>query len=103
MANSRIVVVLVSVFVFVGVSLRICCIGSYVFFFLMIRRPPRSTQSRSSAASDVYKRQDLTNSAGEFIKFVKVDINVPQRQCIVGTDVQAYDCLLYTSPSPRDS
>ena len=29
----------------------------YVFFFLMIRRPPRSTQSRSSAASDVYKRQ----------------------------------------------
>ena len=23
----------------------------------MIRRPPRSTQSRSSAASDVYKRQ----------------------------------------------
>src|SRR5450756_194179 len=26
----------------------------------MIRRPPRSTQSRSSAASDVYKRQGLT-------------------------------------------
>src|SRR5680860_1290160 len=26
----------------------------------MIRRPPRSTQSRSSAASDVYKRQDNT-------------------------------------------
>src|SRR5680860_746576 len=25
----------------------------------MIRRPPRSTQSRSSAASDVYKRQSL--------------------------------------------
>ena len=29
-----------------------------LFFFLIIRRPPRSTQSRSSAASDVYKRQD---------------------------------------------
>ena len=26
-------------------------------FFLMIRRPPRSTQGVSSAASDVYKRQ----------------------------------------------
>src|SRR5450756_2832330 len=26
----------------------------------MIRRPPRSTQRRSSAASDVYKRQLLT-------------------------------------------
>src|SRR5450756_2285780 len=28
----------------------------------MIRRPPRSTQSRSSAASDVYKRQLLIGS-----------------------------------------
>ena len=28
-----------------------------VFFFLMIRRPPRSTHCISSAASDVYKRQ----------------------------------------------
>src|SRR5680860_1775547 len=28
----------------------------------MIRRPPRSTQSRSSAASDVYKRQDTEAS-----------------------------------------
>ena len=31
----------------------VCC------FFLMIRRPPRSTLDRSSAASDVYKRQAL--------------------------------------------
>src|SRR5450756_1115856 len=30
----------------------------------MIRRPPRSTQSRSSAASDVYKRQVLDNILG---------------------------------------
>src|SRR5450756_3214156 len=30
----------------------------------MIRRPPRSTQSRSSAASDVYKRQVLHASIG---------------------------------------
>ena len=30
-----------------------------LFFFLMIRRPPRSTLDRSSAASDVYKRQVL--------------------------------------------
>ena len=34
-----------------------CC---FLFFFLMIRRPPRSTLDRSSAASDVYKRQSLT-------------------------------------------
>ena len=30
---------------------------SALVFFLMIRRPPRSTLDRSSAASDVYKRQ----------------------------------------------
>src|SRR5450756_3220124 len=30
----------------------------------MIRRPPRSTQSRSSAASDVYKRQHALSSTG---------------------------------------
>ena len=35
-----------------------------VVFFLMIRRPPRSTQSRSSAASDVYKRQPLDRAQG---------------------------------------
>ena len=29
-----------------------------VFIFLMIRRPPRSTQRSSSEASDGYKRQD---------------------------------------------
>ena len=33
---------------------------SLFFFFLMIRRPPRSTLDRSSAASDVYKRQRVT-------------------------------------------
>src|SRR5678810_542863 len=31
----------------------------------MIRRPPRSTLDRSSAASDVYKRQDLHTAAHE--------------------------------------
>src|SRR5450756_2520214 len=30
----------------------------------MIRRPPRSTQSRSSAASDVYKRQQNVKAVG---------------------------------------
>eukprot|EP00831_Metopus_contortus_P005113 TRINITY_DN1191_c0_g1_i3.p1 TRINITY_DN1191_c0_g1~~TRINITY_DN1191_c0_g1_i3.p1 ORF type:complete len:365 (-),score=26.12 TRINITY_DN1191_c0_g1_i3:143-1237(-) len=35
-------------------------IFSFCFFFLMIRRPPRSTQGVSSAASDVYKRQCIT-------------------------------------------
>src|SRR5450756_2426285 len=34
----------------------------------MIRRPPRSTQSRSSAASDVYKRQ-IEDSHSFFVSF----------------------------------
>ena len=34
------------------VSASVC-----VFFFLKVRGPPRSTLDRSSAASDVYKRQ----------------------------------------------
>ena len=33
----------------------------------MIRRPPRSTQSRSSAASDVYKRQFILNINWHYI------------------------------------
>ena len=35
----------------------------------MIRRPPRSTQSRSSAASDVYKRQLLLCAAANVAGF----------------------------------
>ena len=40
------------------------CLGCWLFvffFFLRIRRPPISTRSRSSAASDVYKRQALVD------------------------------------------
>src|SRR5450756_3145670 len=38
----------------------------------MIRRPPRSTQSRSSAASDVYKRQVLHVHAGPAVDLRRV-------------------------------
>eukprot|EP00825_Cyclidium_porcatum_P051429 TRINITY_DN9457_c0_g1_i5.p2 TRINITY_DN9457_c0_g1~~TRINITY_DN9457_c0_g1_i5.p2 ORF type:complete len:108 (+),score=28.70 TRINITY_DN9457_c0_g1_i5:88-411(+) len=40
----------------------VVCVFSGFFFFLMIRRPPRSTHCISSAASDVYKRQQLQYS-----------------------------------------
>ena len=41
----------------------------------MIRRPPRSTQSRSSAASDVYKRQMLVLLASVFFSgfFLRIE------------------------------
>ena len=38
------------------ISYAVFCLKK--FFFLMIRRPPRSTRKESSAASDVYKRQE---------------------------------------------
>ena len=38
-------------------AIFVLCDVFLCFFFLMIRRPPRSTLDRSSAASDVYKRQ----------------------------------------------
>ena len=41
-----------------------------LFFFLMIRRPPRSTLDRSSAASDVYKRQILDHAEKPLVIFV---------------------------------
>ena len=39
----------------------VCCV--LFFFLLMIRLPPRSTLDRSSAASDVYKRQGQARQA----------------------------------------
>src|SRR5450756_2472783 len=49
----------------------------------MIRRPPRSTQSRSSAASDVYKRQLLSTFTRRcFIEFdVRVARDTGNRHC----------------------
>ena len=72
------------------------------FFFLMIRRPPRSTLDRSSAASDVYKRQVLAA-----VEALPQDL----RDAITFREVEGMSykeiaermgCLLYTSPSPRD-
>eukprot|EP00831_Metopus_contortus_P039912 TRINITY_DN3124_c0_g1_i3.p1 TRINITY_DN3124_c0_g1~~TRINITY_DN3124_c0_g1_i3.p1 ORF type:complete len:282 (-),score=58.96 TRINITY_DN3124_c0_g1_i3:130-975(-) len=46
----------------IGLVIYLALIRLVFFFFLMIRRPPRSTQGVSSAASDVYKRQVSTQS-----------------------------------------
>ena len=42
----------------------------------MIRRPPRSTQSRSSAASDVYKRQVENVVLMEFASVADKEVEV---------------------------
>ena len=51
-------------------------------FCLMIRRPPRSTQSRSSAASDVYKRQVIGQGGYGFI-YLAEDLRLSGRYCAV--------------------
>ena len=43
----------------------------------MIRRPPRSTQSRSSAASDVYKRQVELDDGARRAPVERLDVATP--------------------------
>ena len=90
------------------------------FVFLMVRRPPRSTLDRSSAASDVYKRQResaVATTANEalFLRrflayaeqqrleyFVMEAFDQPWKTAAEGKVGAYWGCLLYTSPSPRD-
>ena len=73
-----------------------------LFFFLMIRRPPRSTLDRSSAASDVYKRQVVHEFAHAFnAEIESVSDFSPYNDLEVALS-EGGACLLYTSPSPRD-
>ena len=88
----------------------------YFFFFLMIRRPPRSTLDRSSAASDVYKRQEYICKIlkNYFMKVKTVSYAVlgqlafrPWAAYELIKEMKRnfhyfFPCLLYTSPSPRD-
>ena len=81
----------------------------------MIRRPPRSTLDRSSAASDVYKRQLLKEQIERLEAEKKMILLNPRymllQKYIPDTDdipdvnwlkIKNDACLLYTSPSPRD-
>src|SRR5680860_759597 len=51
----------------------------------MIRRPPRSTQSRSSAASDVYKRQILCSVCEETVRLRLDPENESEAKSVVVT------------------
>ena len=59
MCASQSVLLVVVLLLVIVLAERHCHRLMTVVFFLMIRRPPRSTLDRSSAASDVYKRQVL--------------------------------------------
>ena len=58
-----------------------------MFFFLMLRRPPRSTQSRSSAASDVYKRQTIYRLREGIERFMVTDINNPSSSTLAQSEL----------------
>ena len=58
----------------------------FCVFFLVKRRPPRSTQSGSSAASNVYKRQVLSESLGSIGGGMHVDL---KKQSVVGIELNA--------------
>ena len=100
----------------------------FLFFFLVIRRPPRSTLVRSSAASDVYKRQTRARgphasrgAASRVSRSCRRPDRSKRRQgsaLVVGC-LRPWlfgprrsaptlrlgvspSCLLYPSPSPRD-
>ena len=68
----------------------------------MIRRPPRSTLDRSSAASDVYKRQWLDEAQAPAITVGGETVKADRTEAGTGAIEQVWTCLLYTSPSPRD-
>ena len=69
----------------------------------MIRRPPRSTLDRSSAASDVYKRQVVRFKKDLKRKNEFIEVLEKYRNYKFGSFTVNKICLLYTSPSPRDS
>ena len=54
----------------------------------MIRRPPRSTLDRSSAASDVYKRQDIQPHAPVHV------LVIPKKEIATLADVTPEDAPL---------
>ena len=75
-----------------------------LFFFLMIRRPPRSTLDRSSAASDVYKRQTyivarikIVHGKEPILAFVQVDfgfLTVKGITTVSYTHLRAHETVL---------
>ena len=74
----------------------VCCL---FFFFLMIRRPPRSTLDRSSAASDVYKRQ-VTDRCGTAVDIIQVFCRIYDGACLNVLAVVVDEDVLHDRQQP---
>mgnify|MGYP007112059935 CR=1 FL=1 len=61
----------------------------------MIRRPPRSTQSRSSAASDVYKRQAFDEPPVDFQRVQREQAQATQGR-VAHAEIVHGDAVSYT-------
>ncbi len=75
-------------------------------FFLMIRRPPRSTRKVSSAASDVYKGRSSDGVLLALAPRLRGLASRHRKDSLVAREEEGSPCrragLLCTSPSPRD-
>ena len=77
-----------------------------LFFFLMIRRPPRSTLDRSSAASDVYKRQPKVHESElmwQILHLLMVRISLILSKTGIhfsGAPISIHDSMASKSASP---
>src|SRR5450759_3839879 len=62
----------------------------------MIRRPPRSTPLYSSAASDVYKRQNLLNAPVGQISITSLlfDLSILLKSSVIGSEIILTNPLL---------
>ena len=74
------------------------------FCFLMIRRPPRSTLDRSSAASDVYKRQaDETERLALSGGALAAETRLALSEFEVGADEQEMVLRVFAAPPGLDA
>src|SRR5450756_223063 len=62
----------------------------------MIRRPPRSTQSRSSAASDVYKRQIWSLTTGEIADITRPTVTSDPLNNVTGVALNKAIALTFS-------
>ena len=81
--------------------LALYCLADH-FFFLMIRRPPRSTLDRSSQRQMCIRDRNWSAPTKLGDMAINGDIAARDQNSVAAIWNEIEACLLYTSPSPRD-